>query len=133
MAFQLDIVTPEGTVYSGGVDHLQAPGSEGSFGVLQHHAPMLAALDVGTLSFRAKGESSSRQMACSGGFVEVLGDRVVVLAQAIEFGDEIDLARAEASRERARERLQHQEDVDMARAQAAVERALVRLKVAAPG
>lgn len=133
MAFQLDIVTPERTVYTGVVDHVQAPGSEGSFGVLQHHAPLLAALDVGTLSFRDEGESSPRHMACSGGFIEVLGDRVIVLAQTIELGDEIDLARAEASRERARERMRQREDVDMARAQAALERALIRIKVAGSG
>ena len=72
-------------------------------------------------------------MACSGGFIEVLGDRVIVLAQTIELGDEIDLARAEASRERAQERMRQREDVDMARAQAAIERALIRIKVAGSG
>ena len=133
MAFQLDIVTPERTGYTGVVDHVQAPGSEGSFGVLQHHAPLLAALDTGTLSFRAEGESSPRDMACSGGFIEVLGDRVIVLAETIESGEEIDRARAQASRERAQERLRQRESVDMARAQAALERSLVRIKVAGPG
>ena len=72
-------------------------------------------------------------MACSGGFIEVLGDRVIVLAETIESGEQIDLARAEASRERAQERLRQRESVDMARAQAALERSLIRIKVAGPG
>ena len=132
-AFQLDIVTPERTAYSGSVEHLQVPGSEGSFGVLQHHASLLAALLAGTLSFREEGESEPLHMACSGGFVEVLGHRVTVLAEAAEFGEEIDLARAQASRERATARLQERQDVDVARAEGALQRALIRIKVAGSG
>ena len=125
--FQLDIVTPERTAYSGAVEHLQVPGSEGSFGVLRGHAPLLAALDIGGLSFREEGQTSTRRIACSGGFVEVLGERVTVLAETAEFGEEIDLDRAQASKQRATERLAQRDAIDMARAEAALARALNRI------
>ena len=132
--FQLDIVTPERTAYSGAVEHLQAPGSEGSFGVLRGHAPLLAALDIGGLSLREEGQTSERRIACSGGFVEVLGERVTVLAETAEFGEEIDLDRAQASRQRATERLLDQRDaIDVARAEAALARALNRIDIAGAG
>ena len=128
--FQLDIVTPERTAYSGAVEHLQAPGSEGSFGVLHGHAPLLASLDVGGLTFREEGQTIERRIACSGGFVEVLGQRVTVLAETAEFVEEIDLARAQASRQRATERLAQRDAVDVARADAALARALTRIDTA---
>ena len=129
-AFTLDIVTPERTVFSGPVESLRAPGSQGSFGVLARHAPMIAAMQAGVLQFLEEGSSEPRALACSGGFVEVQGDRVTALAEAAEFGDEIDLARAQAARERAQERLRGREGVDSARAEAALKRALVRLQIA---
>ena len=69
-------------------------------------------------------------MSCSGGFIEVVGDRVTVLAEAAEFGEEIDLTRAQASRDRAAERLAKKEAVDVARAEAALTRARIRIDVA---
>jgi F-type H+-transporting ATPase subunit epsilon len=128
-AYQLEIVTPSGTVYSGSVESLQAPGGQGSFGVLARHAPMIAGMATGPLAFTEAG-AGGRAMACSGGFVEVLGDRVTVLAETAEFGDGIDLARAEAARDRARQRLARQRGVDRARAEAALARALVRIRIA---
>jgi F-type H+-transporting ATPase subunit epsilon len=130
MAFTLDIVTPERTIYSGSVESLQAPGSQGSFGVLARHAPMIAAMKVGALGFVEEGSKEPRSLACSGGFVEVGGDRVTVLAEAAEFGDEIDRARAAAARERAQERLNQRDGVDAARAEVALARALNRLHIA---
>lgn len=131
MPFELDIVTPERTVYSGTVESLRAPGSEGGFGVLQRHHPMLAALGVGSVSFAESG-GSSQQVAISGGFSEVLRDRVTILAETAEVTHEIDVARAEAARARARERLGQRldPDTDTARAEVALTRALNRLKVA---
>ena len=127
--FQLEIVTPEKTFYSGVVEHLQAPGSEGSFGVLPGHVPMLTSLQIGQIAFVEEGGTSSREVATSGGFVEVQRDSVTVLAETAEFGEEIDMARAREARERALQRLAQEEDVDAARAQVALSRALNRLKV----
>lgn len=128
-AFTLDIVTPERKIFSGPVESLQAPGSQGSFGVLARHAPMIAALRVGPLRFVEEGSSEPRLLACSGGFVEVQGEQVTVLAEAAEFGDEIDRARAAAARERAQERLGRR-GIDSTRADVALARALNRLRIA---
>ena len=128
--FQLEIVTPEKTVYSGEIESLRAPGSEGEFGVLARHRAMLAALGVGRIQFKETG-AEDRQVATSGGFAEVHGSGVTILAETAEFGEEIDLARAEAARDRARERLGRRRDVDVdeARAEIALLRAVNRLRM----
>ena len=127
--YPLRILTPALTLFQGDVERLQAPGSEGSFGVLARHAPLVAALGTGRLSF--VDHTGPRQLATSGGFLEVAADGVTVLAETAEFGPEIDVARAEAARDRARERLHQAEHIDRARAQAALARARNRLRVAA--
>jgi len=129
-SYVLDIVTPSGSIFSGPVERLQAPGSQGSFGVLAGHAPMIAALKTGSLRLAESDGSGDRILAWSGGSVEVLRDRVTVLAESAEFGDEIDFARAQAARDRASERLQESESVDRARAEAAMTRALNRIRIA---
>ena len=128
--FQLEIVTPEKTVYSGEIESLRAPGSEGEFGVLARHRAMLAALGVGRIQFKETG-AENRQVATSGGFAEVHGSGVTILAETAEFGEEIDLARAEAARDRARERLSRRRDadVDETRAEIALLRAVNRLRM----
>ena len=100
-AFALEIVTPERVVYSGQVTSLQAPGTEGSFGVMAGHMPLLASLDIGVLRFADEG-GEGVQMAVSGGFAEVGRERVTVLAETAESAEEIDVQRAESSRQRAR-------------------------------
>jgi len=129
-AFALEIVTPERVVYSGQVTSLQAPGTEGSFGVMAGHMPLLASLDIGVLRF-ADEDGGGVQMAVSGGFAEVGRERVTVLAETAESAEEIDVQRAESSRQRAEERLANRDDgeVDAARARAALMRALNRLKI----
>ena len=129
--FELEIVTPEKTLYSGTVEHVRAPGVDGGFGVLSRHHPMVSALSVGCLSFREEG-GGEKQAAVGGGFAEVLRDRVTVLAETAELAESIDAERAKASRDRARERLKSRRDpgVDDARAEAALNRALNRLRVA---
>lgn len=128
--FALEIVTPEKTVYSGQIVSLQAPGSEGSFGIMAGHMPLLTSLQIGALRFVEEGGNEAR-MAVSGGFAEVGQERVTILAETAERADEIDVVRAESSRQRAEERLasREQEDVDVVRAQMAISRALNRLKV----
>jgi F-type H+-transporting ATPase subunit epsilon len=125
---RLDIVTAERLVYSEEVEAVIAPGVEGQLGILPHHAPLMTMLEPGELLVRRGGEELS--MAISGGFLEVRPDRVIVLAEAAERAEEIDLARAEEAKRRAQERLSHRvPEVDVARTEAALRRSLARLKV----
>jgi F-type H+-transporting ATPase subunit epsilon len=126
---KVDIVTAERVVYSEDVDIVVAPGIEGELGILPHHAPMMTMLAPGELRLKLGAEEIS--MAISGGFLEVQPDKVIVLAESAERDIEIDLARAEEARRRARERLSHRTpDLDVARAEAALQRSVARLKVA---
>ncbi len=129
MGIRLDIVTAERVVYSDEVDIVMAPGIEGQLGILPHHAPLMTTLTVGELRVRKGGEETS--LAICGGFLEVRPDKVIVLTDVAERAEEIDLARAEAAKRRAEERLIHRTPAtDMARGEASLEGALVRLKVA---
>ena len=129
-SFALEIVTPERVVYSGQVTSLQVPGSEGSFGVLTGHMPLLTSLQMGALRFAEEG-GGEVQMAVSGGFTEVGREQGTVLAETAERAEGLDVQRAESARQRAVERLarRHEEEVDVARAQMALSRAINRLKL----
>jgi F-type H+-transporting ATPase subunit epsilon len=127
--FQLDIVTPQGKVFSEAVESLRAPGVEGSFGVLPGHTPFMTTLQVGVVELTQDGRT--RRLAISGGFIEVMPDHTAILAQTAEFAESIDVERAQDARRRAEERLKvHQADLDEARARSALERALNRLRIA---
>ena len=128
--YQLQVIAPEQMVYEGRAVSLVAPGREGYFGVLAHHAPMVAELATGVLTVEEE-RGARRRFAITGGFLEVEHDQVHVLADAAEAGEDIDVARAQAAERRAREWLaRHRPEVDIARAQAALQRALNRLRVA---
>jgi F-type H+-transporting ATPase subunit epsilon len=124
----LDIVTAERVVYSEPeVDEIVAPGARGQFAVLPRHAAFMTTLVPGVLVIRKGGDEID--MAITGGFVEVRGNHVVVLADAAERADEIDEARAKEARRRAEERLASREVAfDERRAEAALLRSLARLK-----
>jgi F-type H+-transporting ATPase subunit epsilon len=125
----LEIVTPDRSVVHEQVDEVEIPGSEGYFGVLPGHTPLLAMLHVGELWYR-KG-SDKVYLSIAFGFAEVLPDRVTILAQLAEKADEIDLARAEAARRRADERItKPAPEMDYERARIAMMKALIRLQVA---
>jgi len=128
--FTLEVVTPARQVVREEVAEAQIPVRGGYIGVLPGHTPLLAEMGVGELSYHA----GNRVHFCTamGGFVEVLGDRVIVLADSAERAGEIDVARAQAARDRAQKRLATPNDpsIDWKRAQAALERAQVRLQVA---
>lgn len=125
---RLDIVTAEKVVYSDEVDLLVVPGIEGELGILPHHAPLMTTLKVGELKIK-KGEEEF-YLAVSGGFLEVRPDRVIILADAAERVEEIDISRAEAARRRAEEQLKRQlSQADTASTEAALRRSLARLKV----
>jgi F-type H+-transporting ATPase subunit epsilon len=127
---RLDIVSPERIVYSDDVDAIIAPGVEGQLGILPHHAPLITMLQPGELRVR-KGEEETC-IAIYGGFLEVRPDRVIVLADAAERAEEIDVARAEEAKRRAEQQMASRvlTEVDKAQAEAALRRSLVQLKVA---
>jgi F-type H+-transporting ATPase subunit epsilon len=127
----LEIVTPDRALVAEQVDEVEIPGSEGYFGVLPGHAPLLASLQVGELWYR-KGQEKY-YLAVAFGFVEVLPDKVTVLAHIAERAEDIDLARAEKAKTRAAERTAgpRMADVDFERARIAMMKSLIRLQVAA--
>lgn len=130
MPLKLEIVTIEGVVFSGDVDMVVAPGTEGELGILPRHAPLITALTYGELRVR-RGEDVDCY-AIGGGYMEVLPNEVTVMADSAERADQIDLERAEAARRRAEAGLKDrsQTEVDFAKAEAALRRSMVRIKVA---
>jgi F-type H+-transporting ATPase subunit epsilon len=125
----LEIVTPEKQLFSGAVDSVTVPCRTGYLGILPGHAPLLAELGIGEIVFKM-GERTDF-LFCSWGFLEVLPDRVVLLAQSAEMASDIDIKRAEEAKARA-EKLLHSKDpaVDFARAELALLRAISRLDAA---
>ena len=129
MPIHLEIVTAERVVLSDDVDQINAPTKDGRVGILPRHMPLLTILDVGELTIIKQGITTP--FAVSGGFMEVLPNRVTILADTAERADEIDEARAEEARRRAEEQIaQRQSNQDIALAEAELRRALIRLKVA---
>jgi F-type H+-transporting ATPase subunit epsilon len=126
----LEVATPTRLALADEVDEVVAPGAEGYFGVLPGHAPFLATLGIGELSYR-KGREEFH-LAVSGGFAEVRNDKVIVLADTAERPDEINRERADRAKARAEQRLagRAQEEIDYTRAMCALMRALSRLQVA---
>ena len=130
MPLQLEIVTPEKLAYKDEVDSVQLPGSEGELGVLPHHAPLVSNLGSGELRLRKGGQEDS--FAIVGGFLQVLPDKVVVMAETADMASEIDLERAQAARRQAEQTLESGfvEGADLAAARAALQSALLRIRVA---
>ena len=124
-----EIVTAERVVYSDEVDVVVAPGVEGQLAILPNHAPLMTMLQPGELMIRKAGEEES--IFVSGGFLEMQGNKVIVLADTAERAEEIDTARADEARLRAEQRVAiPASEADHARAQAAMLRSLMRIKVA---
>jgi F-type H+-transporting ATPase subunit epsilon len=124
----LEIATPERLLVTEDVDEVVLPSADGSLGVLPGHAPLLAKLDIGEVSFRIGTER--KYFALSSGFAEVLRDAVEILAETCEPAEDIDADRAERSKERAEARLKAAEDeTDFARASGALRRALTRIQI----
>ncbi len=125
---KLEIVTAEQSVYADEVDIVIAPGVVGQLAILPHHAALMTMLEPGELCVRKGNEETF--IAVSGGYLEVLDNKVIVLADTAERVEEIDAARAEAAKGRAEERLKASvTDADHALAEAALRRSLARLKV----
>ena len=127
---QLQIVSADRLLVNETVDEVEIPGSEGYFGVLPGHTPLLASLAVGELWYR-KGQEKT-YLSIAFGFAEVLPDRVTILARLAERAEEIDPERAESAKRRAEERLaQPKSDFDYERARVALMKSLTRLQVSA--
>ena len=127
--FKLEIVTAERMVLADDVSEVVAWGVEGQLGILPHHAPLMTMLQPGDLLIKRGNEEE--YMAISGGFLDVRPDKVIILADACERVEEVDMARAEAAKRRAEETLKERPTaVDIAVAEAALRRSLARLRVA---
>ena len=125
----LEIVTPDRAIVHDNVDEVEIPGTEGYFGVLPGHTPMLALLQVGQLWYRKGAEKT--YLSIGTGVVEVMPDRVSIIARSGEKPEEIDVDRAKSALQRAEQRLaSHARDLDLERARLAVLKAMTRLNVA---
>lgn len=134
----VDIVVPDQHVFQGAAELVRAPGVEGSFEVLRNHAPMIAAFGIGPIMVKTKEAHRFADVrddrivfATSGGFLEVLENKITVLAETAEPTSEIDVERARRAEERAIKRLRDREaPIDQTRAEEALERARNRVRVA---
>ena len=128
-SFELKIITPERVFFEGMVDMLEMNTTEGEIGILPGHIPMTVIIKPGVAKiYETNGET--KEAAMHAGFVEILPDKVTVLAEIAEWPGEIDIARAEAARARAEARLQEKDpSMDMQRAEIALLRALARINV----
>jgi F-type H+-transporting ATPase subunit epsilon len=129
-AFQLDIVTPRRVLFSGPVVSFSAPGTVGGFQVLHNHAPLLSLMTVGEMKLQGAG-GEEQSYATTGGIVDVRDNKAVILAEAAERADQIDVDRAREALERAQKRLASRgPDLDVERARRAARRAANRIRVA---
>lgn len=126
--FSLRIITPDRVFYENRVDMVEFNTTEGEIGVLPGHIPMTVIVKPGILYISEP--EAGKQAALHAGFAEILPERVTILAEVIEWPEEIDEARAVAAKERAEERLQDKApDTDIARAETALQRAIARIQV----
>jgi F-type H+-transporting ATPase subunit epsilon len=129
MTLRLEVVSPEGRIFTDDVDMVVVPGIEGELGILPHHTPLVTALGTGELRIRQAG--TVQFMLISGGFVEVRPDKEVVMAFVAEHSDAIDAAAAAEARRAAEADLEAVHDpVDLARVRAALQTALMRERIA---
>jgi F-type H+-transporting ATPase subunit epsilon len=126
----LEVVTPDRLVLSTEADVVVCPGVEGQFGVLPGHIPFLSALEIGEMYYRQG--SKTEYLCISGGFAEVTGTKVTIVAESAERSCEIDLERARRAQERAEKRVAAGKvaEIDWARAEAALRRSMIRMRVA---
>lgn len=124
---KLEVVTPELVAMRVETTSVVVPGVDGELGILKDHAPLLAGLKPGVVTYRT--DVGTEKLVVAGGFIEVANNVVSILAPAAEKASDIDFERAEAAKKRAQERLAQKEGVDIARAQAALARANARLSV----
>ena len=123
--FDLEIITPDRVFYKGEASMIEFNTTEGEIGVYKDHIPLTVIIKPGVLTITSEEKKTA---ALHSGFATILQDKITILAEVIEWEDEIDINRAQAAKERAEERLRmNQENIDMARAEAALLRALARI------
>ncbi len=128
MGFKLKIVTPEKVFFEGEVDILNIKLTKGYTGILPKHMPLVSMVEIAPMNF--KQGKITKEMAVHGGVLNVKEDETLLLVNAIEYKEDIDIERAKKAEERARQRLEnHDQDIDIKRAKAALNRALVRNQV----
>ncbi len=128
---KVEIVTPSKIAFDGNVKSITIPGTKGNFQVLFNHAPLMSSFEVGFIKI-ADESGTQTNYATSGGTVEVVNNRVIVLAEAFESKEEIDIQRAEEARDRAKKRIKKESgetNIDLARAEFALKRAINRIKL----
>lgn len=127
---KLEVVTPKGPVLDTEVDIVTCPGTDGEFGVLANHSPLLSTIKIGVLTY--KQDNQEELLMVSGGFCEVSNNKITFLVESAERGTDIDVDRALRAKERAEKRLaaaqSKTEQLNVTRAEAAMQRALARLK-----
>jgi len=123
----LEIITPEKTIYKDVINSITIPGTLGSFQVLKDHAPLISSFEVGVITVQKNGNKN--YFSTSGGTVEVEKNKILVLADSVEKVDEIDTDRARQAKERAEQRLarKHEAEINESRAEAALKRAVNRI------
>ena len=128
--FNLDIVTPTRNLEEMVVSYVRCPGLDGSFGIMANHQEGIFSLDIGEIMIKTKSET--KYLSTSGGFAEIVNDGVSILVETVESASDIDISRAEAALQRARDRKSSSdnENLDQVRLESALSRALNRLQVA---
>ncbi|RNC28875.1 MAG: ATP synthase epsilon chain [Candidatus Dichloromethanomonas elyunquensis] len=125
--YVFNVVAPDGQVLNKEIEFVVVPGENGEIGVLPNHAPLIAGLGIGVIRYTENGKVN--KVAISGGFMEVIHNKVTVLANTAETAGNINIQRAEAAKERAEKRLKEwTPDTDLARAEVALKRAIARIK-----
>ncbi|ASJ56147.1 F0F1 ATP synthase subunit epsilon [Brevibacillus formosus] len=126
----VEVVTPERVVYSGQAEMVIARGLQGEIGIMPNHMPLVTPLKTAPVRIKTEGDKEVK-MAVSGGFMEVRGDKVTILAETAELPGDIDVERAKAAKERAEKRLAEKyAELDVKRAERALQRAMARIDVA---
>ena len=124
--FQLEVISPERVFYTGEVEMVELTTTEGDIGIYADHIPLTTIVAPGILTITEDGDQM-KEASLLEGFMEITQDKVTILAQSCEWPDEIDVKRAHAAEERARERLEKKEaNLDVMRAEIALKKALVR-------
>lgn len=124
--FQLEIITPDRVFYKGEASMVEFTSVDGEMGIYKHHIPLTTVLAPGIVTITEP--EGKKEAAVHAGFVQILGDKVTFLAEIAEWPEEIDVARAEAAKARAEERLRgHTGEIDVTRAEIALKKALVRI------
>lgn len=127
--FQLQVISPDRIFFDGEADMIEVKTSEGEMGIFKHHIPLTAILSPGILNIKKNGEE--KEAALLDGFIEILGDKIIILAESCEWPEEIDMNRAKEAKLRAERRIKGEDgEINELRAEMALRRALTRIALA---